>query len=114
MARTVSVDGVPKRVLQYLVGGIAVFLALWGVFSLYSAAVGGFDVFGRPWILGTLAAAWAALTALWVRRARRWDAGGSFWDAVPREQYAGRLAEAGGLARDSWERALPDDGRDEE
>lgn len=109
MARTISIDGVPNRVLQYLVAGIAVFMVLWGALSLYSAAVGGFDVVGRPWLFATLAGAWVALTVLWVRRARRWDTGGSFWGAVPREQYAGRLAEAGGLARDSWERALPDD-----
>lgn len=109
MTRSVSVDGVPRWLLQYLVAGLAVFLTLWGALSLYSAAVGGFDVTGRPRLFGALGATWVALTVLWVRRARRWDTGGSFWGAVPREQYAGRLAEAGGLARDSWERALPDD-----
>lgn len=85
-----------------------------GCLTVYSAAVGGFDLPGRPWLFGALAGVWVLVTVLWVRRAREWDSDGSFWDAIPREQYAGRFAEAGGLARDAWERALPEDGDGDE
>jgi len=109
MERTISVDGLPKWLLQFLVAGVAVFMALWGVLAVYSAAVGGFDVSGRPWLFVAMAAAWLVLTVAWVWRAQGWETSGSVWDAIPDEQYTGRFAEAGGLARDSWEKALPDD-----
>lgn len=108
MSRSISV-GLPDWLVQFVVAGLAVCILLWGVLSVYSFATGGFDLTAHPFVVLAFAGVWALVTVLWVRRAREWDSEGDFWDSIPREQYAGRFAEAGGLARDAWERAFPDD-----
>ncbi|WP_436930316.1 hypothetical protein [Halosimplex halobium] len=66
-----------------------------------------------PWLVG-FTVLWVALSVLWIRRLRTAD--GDPWAMVPREQYLGRFAGHGGLARHSWERAierLPDNDGDD-
>lgn len=105
MGRSISISGVPRRVLQYLVAGIVVLLALWGVVQVLWLA--GVDPLRGPeWVVG-FAGIWAGLTVLWVRSAPEDRDGSSWWGPVPSRQYTGRFAEAGGIARDNWEKALP-------
>jgi len=119
MDKTVDISGWPKRVFQYL---LASFIVLGGlVFA--GAAVGSLlDVVGVSLgfvstlpavaVLGVL---WVVLTVAFVREVRAGD--GDWWSPVPREQYLGRFAGHGGLARHSWERSieqLPGRGDDEE
>ncbi len=107
MDRTISV-ALPKRVLRYLVAGFAVFFAL----VLASTSLGpvlvdaGVPLPDGPTALALLAALWLGLTVLWVRRMRGWEGSGSAWGAIPEEQYTGRFAEAGGIARHEWEKSI--------
>ncbi|MFC7139525.1 hypothetical protein ACFQMA_06695 [Halosimplex aquaticum] len=117
MAKTIDVSGWPMLAFQCVLGSVFVFGGLFvgavlgwqalqavGVTVPYTDGTLWLAVFGAPWI---------ALTWLWVRHLRRAD--GEWWGPIPREQYLGRFAGGGGLARHSWERAverLPDDGDD--
>ncbi|WP_123538852.1 hypothetical protein [Halosimplex salinum] len=114
MDRTVDVSGWPTRAFQYLLGSSFVFgglfvasFAVWKVSTAVGVTVPYTD--GLLWPVA-FAVLWAALTRKWVRHLRRAD--GDWWGPVPRDQYLGRFAGYGGLARHSWERAidqLPDD-----
>jgi len=118
MDRTVDVSGLPTFLFQCL---LAASLVLGGL------VVGGAVL---AWLLGALgvpvgplsgvpvvvavAVLWPVSTVLWVRHLRRAD--GEWWGPVPSEQYLGRFAGYGGLARHDWERALdqlPDDERED-
>ncbi|MCU4800417.1 hypothetical protein OB920_08555 [Halobacteria archaeon HArc-gm2] len=116
MSRTISVSGVPKRVFRFLVaafavcsglvfGGQALLVALdaVGIAVAYPDGFVGLAIFGVLWV---------GLTGLWLWRSRGWEGSGSMWGPIPTEQYAGRFAELGGIARYDWEKAierLPDD-----
>jgi len=108
MDKTVDISGWPKRVFQYL---LASFIVLGGlVFGLVIAGnlldILGVSL-GFSWTLpGVVAvgALWVVLTVAFVRQVRADD--GDWWGPVPREQYLGRFAGAGGLARHNWERSI--------
>lgn len=119
MSRTISISGVPKRLFQYLVAGFTVFLGLlfggYAVQAVLEAAGVAVAFPEGPISLVLFAILWVGLTVLWVRSACQWEGSGSMWGPIPEEQYTGRFADAGGIARHNWEKAirqLPD--RDEE
>lgn len=114
MGRSISISGISHRILQYLVAGGAVLLAIWGVVQVLALVAPGVDVLGTPPLLATFVGLWAGLTVLWVRSASRQADGDSWWGPVPSRQYTGRFAGAGGIARDSWEKALPQTRDDED
>ena len=108
-------SGVPKRLFRYAVAGFAVALALvfGGQFlgSVFAALGVAVTVPDGPTGIGLFVPLWAGLTVLWVRRMRDWEGNGSMWGPIPDEQYTGRFAEFGGIARHNWEKAvdqLPD------
>lgn len=120
MDRTITVSGVPKRAFQYLVAGWVVGLALLFAWQLALAVIEssglGVRLPGGAAGPAVFVVPWVALTVLWVRVADRWEGDGSTWGPIPREQYLGRFAEVGGLARYEWERAieqLPDPDEDD-
>ncbi|WP_436927447.1 hypothetical protein [Halosimplex amylolyticum] len=114
MDRTVDVSGWPMRVIRYVLTGCYAFGTLfvlsffvWRALTALGVTVPYRD--GALWP-AVFAVVWVALTVTWIRVLRR--ASGDWWGPIPREQYLGRFAGAGGLARHSWERAvdqLPDD-----
>lgn len=116
MGRRIEIGGASKAWAQYVVAGLVTAMVLWGVLALVSAIIGRRLHVSIPALvlLGTF---WLGVTIGWVRvaRARAPENSGSVWDAIPNRQYTGRYAEAGGLARDSWEKALdqlPDEEHD--
>lgn len=86
---------------QYLIAG--------GVLTSFGAPVigGVLMMIGvpTPLIITLTVLIIITLTVIWVRRAGE-DDDGSVWNAIPRSQYAGRFAEAGGLTRGEQEDAL--------
>lgn len=58
-----------------------------------------------PLLLGLVLAA-LVVVLLYRRRGARDDGDASSWESIPRWQYDGRFAEAGGLTRDEQERAI--------
>ena len=117
MTRTVDFSGRPKRAIQYLLASSFVLGALVFAGVVLAGLLGVVGVTLRveltaP-VLAGVAVLWLVLTVFFVRRLRRGD--GDWWGPVPPNQYVGRFAGHGGLARSSWERAvrqLP--GRDDE
>ena len=109
MGRSIEVSG-STLVLQLLVAGSLVLFGVVAGANVLALALetAGYpvDVFEQPVVLGLLVGLWLGLTGLWVRTVRRADASGSYWGFVPEEQYAGRFAGSGGLARKQWERSL--------
>jgi len=108
MDRTVDISGWPKRAFQYV---LASFIALGGL--VFGGVVLGnlLDIVGVSlgfvWTLPgvvALGALWVVLTVAFVRQVRAGD--GDWWGPIPREQYLGRFAGHGGLARHSWERSI--------
>lgn len=114
MDKTVDVSGWPMRAVRYALTGCYAFGALFVLSFLLRRGLAALDV-AIPYRDGVVwpavfAALWAVLTVECVRVFERAD--GDRWGPIPREQYLGRFAEAGGLARYSWEKAideLPDD-----
>ncbi|WP_436909834.1 hypothetical protein [Halosimplex marinum] len=117
MEKTVDISGWPTLAYQYLLSGSFAFAVLFvGAFALWKGLVALGVTVPRPngavWSV-VFAVLWAALTVKWVRHLRAAD--GDWWGPIPREQYLGRFAGGGGLARHSWERSvgkLYDDGDD--
>jgi len=119
MDRAVDISGWPTLAFQYVLASFVVF----GVLFLSAFAVGallsaqGVTVPQLDGVTGVVvfSVVWLTLTGVWVRHIRQ--ANGNWWGPVPREQYIGRFAGYGGLARHSWERAvdqLPDDDEDDD
>lgn len=114
MDRTVDISGWPTLVFQYVLASFVVF----GVLFLSAFAVGALlseqgvavpQLHGMTGVV-VFTVVWLVLTEVWVRHLRQAD--GDWWGPVPRDQYLGRFAGHGGLARHSRERAverLPDD-----
>jgi len=117
MARTVDISGWPTRVFQYVFASVLVFGglfvgALLVAWALTRLGVPLAPLSGAP-VVVPFTALWLLLTVAWMRGIGSAD--GDWWGPVPREQYLGRFAGHGGLARHSWERAvdqLPDDEED--
>ena len=108
MTRSIEIGGASKGWAQYAVAGLVTLLMLWGGIAILGAVLGGKPIRVTPPAVALLAVLWLGLTVGWVRLARQHapENAGSVWDAIPNRQYNGRYAEAGGLARDSWEKAL--------
>lgn len=92
---------VTRQTRQYLIAG--------GVLTSFGAPVlgGVLMMIGvpTPFVISLTVLIVITLTVVWVRRAGE-DDEGSVWNAIPRSQYAGRFAEAGGLTRGEQEDAL--------
>jgi len=117
MDRTVDISGWPTRVFQYVFASFLVFGVLFVgsllvAWALTRLGVALSPLSGLP-VVVLFAALWLLLTVLWMRGVGSAD--GDWWGPIPRDQYLGRFAGHGGLARHSWERAidqLPDDEED--
>ncbi|QLH77989.1 hypothetical protein HZS55_12065 [Halosimplex rubrum] len=108
MEKTVDVSGWPMRALRYALTGCYAFGTLFVLSFFLSSGLTALDVAipyrdGPVWP-AAFAVFWAVLTVECVRLFERAD--GDWWGPIPREQYLGRFAEAGGLARYSWEKAI--------
>ena len=108
MSRRISIGGASKSGGQYVVAGLVTLLVLYGLIVVLGAVLGAESPTMTAPVLALLVVLWAGCTVGWVRLARTHapEDPGSVWDAIPNRQYNGRYAEAGGLARDSWEKAL--------
>jgi len=116
MDKTIDVSGWPMRALRYALTGCYAFgtlfvlsFFLWRALTALDVAIPYRD--GLVWP-AAFAVVWVVLTVKCVRVFERAD--GDWWGPIPREQYLGRFAEAGGLARHSWEKAIDElpDGED--
>jgi len=120
MDKTVDVSGWPMRAVRYALVGCYAFGALfvlsyfvWRALTALGVPIPYRD--GAVWP-AVFAVVWVALTVTWMRALGRAD--GDWWGPIPREQYLGRFAGAGGLVRHSWEKAIDqlpdgeDDGRE--
>lgn len=99
MGRTVDLS-MSDRTRQYVVAGLVL---AWPVPPVVGLAV----TVGIPLglALPAVAVCWALLTVTWVRRTDESD-DSSVWGPIPRSQYLGRFAGAGGLVREEQEEAL--------
>jgi len=101
MSRTVDLS-LSTRTQQFLVLALLVGSLVVPVLTAVLSAVG----LTVPQAFAGAAAAWLALAVLWVRRSGGAENDGGAWDGIPRRQYEGRFAEAGGLTRSEQEDAL--------